>query len=70
MIYINKEGKNKNNKNTTCGSPACVCLFVLNVFLNNCWISIIGIAKHDCPFLRASSQLQVVTARKTSLQIS
>lgn len=28
MIYINKEGKNKNNKNTTCGSPAGVCLFV------------------------------------------
>lgn len=73
MIYINKEGKNKNNKNTTCGSPAGVCLFVcffvLNAFLNNCWISIIGTAKHDCLFVRASSQLQAATARNTSLQI-
>ena len=49
--------------------PVFVCLFVLNAFLNNCWISIIGTAKHDCLFVRASSQLQAATARNTSLQI-
>jgi hypothetical protein len=43
-----------------------VFFFNINIFLNYCLlISIIGIARHDCPFLRPSSQKRVATAKTT-----